>query len=351
VLYAQNRLMIDHLLEFMEVFSGDHEISFSATWQPLTAEQSAADVKAACVAVGVRVKAPWLAFLRRVDLVVMADHPADRERLLFTPLVPTLHIYHAISGGKAAPGGVAYRYKDCRYTRVFESSERTARRVIQENPDLADSVRTVGYLRADLLAELRSRRVELRRDLGLPSEGRVVLVQSTWGPSIMESFGEEMVAEADRVALSRGWTFVFSTHPDHWYGPWAEGHPWGGYLCRHESDRIRVIHPTVRSEPFMATCDVVLTDHTSQAVLASLAGNPMVFFDVPGAELVVDSPVWTLRENLVRMASPNELESAVDEAWRHRSDASRSRLTEDFVSFPGAAAARVRAEALELLDL
>lgn len=359
LLYANNRLMLEHLLDHAAPFDGDDRMQFTATWPLWAPPDVRADVVAGCHEAGVRTVPPWIALFTRRDLIVLADYPSRRTKLWLACQAPRLYVGHYIHQGKSTTGEdhrhaeYASRVDGERfYTAVFESSDMNRAAVIARDPELEGVVRTVGYLRADRLLARNADRRQIRRDLGLSDSDMLVYVQSTWQTgSLMDSLGTEIVGEAERLAIESGWSFVFSTHPNHWRGPWALERPWGRFLRAHESSHLRVVSPDERPDDYIVASDVVVTDHGSQAVLVSLLDKPMVFYRSKERELAIGSPVWRLRDTLPNITTAQDLGPSVSSALHDfDSDAHRT-TTADFLSFRGSAADRVRQEIYELLDL
>lgn len=361
LLYAVNGLMLDHLLDFAGAFAEDTRMGFVVAWPIGSPASVAAEVRRRSRREGMPCVPAWRALVRqRCDLIVVADpHLSPHTQAWMLPHIPKVYIGHQISRGKTIGAG-GYRYNesvpasrgDELFACIFESSEANRQAAIQTNPALGQIVRTVGNLRADRLLTLAHRRAELRASRGLTDNEVVVFVQSTWNSaSLMEAWGAGIVAEAEHLTADPGWRFIFSTHPNHWTGPWAAEHPWGQYLITHSSTSLRVVAPETGAEEDMVVSDVIVTDHTSQAVMASLLGVPMIFARTSEVPLVNGSPVWLLRETLPAITSPDQLRSGVQAAMLAFDAAAHAAMTEAFLSCRGHAATRVRSEIYSLMGL
>lgn len=359
LLYASNALMLEHMQDRMEPLRSDERLHFAVTrpiWAP---RKLKAEIAVGCKQMEFSLVNPWLALLTRRDLIVLADYPSRRSKLWLACQVPRLFVGHYIQQGKSA-NGQDYRHREYAsrvsgerfITVAFESSELSRRTVVEADPELEPVVKTVGYPRADKMLARQPERDAIRRKLGLDDTRTVVYVQSTWQVgSLMESHGSEIVAEMERLASSLGWIFYISTHPNHWRDPWAQRLPWGKYLREHESSSLRVLGPDELPDDYLVASDVVVTDHGSQAVMASLLDKPMLFFLSPERDLAVGSPVWRLREFLPKFSGASELQTGVEEALRSFDVERHREETADFLSYRGRAAERIREEMYALLDL
>lgn len=358
LLYAVNPLMLDHLLEMAALFSEDTRLRFRVTWPLWNPSAIRRDLRRRSLATGLATISPWLSLLPRCDLIVLADPSlSKRTEYWMGRLVPKLYIGHQMSRGKTQTD-TGYRYNEMRehadefFNVILESSEANRAAAIATNPALEPVIKAVGYLRADRLLAQRDRRDEIRKSFSLDQDATLVFIQSTWHhSSLMESMGVDIVAQAEQASRSLGWSFVFSTHPHHWHGPWAVDHPWGEYLAAHESERLRVLRPSDIPDPHLVASDVIVTDHTSQAVLAALLESPMLFVRTPGAQLLTGSNLHRLADALPSISTPAQLVTGVQDAIRDFRPEAHRRVTAGFLSHRGDAARRVRHEIYALLGL
>ena len=293
---------------------------------------------------------------RAWDLIVFADHD-DMER--FPVNVPKVRISHGIYGSKLVDG-VPYRY-DPRwvehrgrvfYSRMFEPSEAAVRFGVAHNPRLEGILVAVGDLAADCMLALRGQRDAIREAHAYGPGDRVVLLQSTYGPtSLMETIGRELVAECVRLAATGRWRFILQTHPHHWSGARPDVPPCGAMLLAQEGKPgIRIIHQGEDWATHMIASDMVITDHTSLSMTYALLGKPMLFVD-GRAELIEGNPGQRLAAVLPKLGAPETLEPDLLAALESLPEKQVKEITGDILSYPGEAAERVRREVYELLGL
>ena len=183
--------------------------------------------------IGLPVCSYAIARFRRWDLILFAEHAGVNQ---FNPKTAKLLVQHGFDSGKIF-SGVDIRYsrefmyasktaKTPRYASMLEPSFVTQKRAVENDPQLEGRIAVVGDIGTDQMFAMNSRRQELRQRAGYSDTDVVVLVMGTWQEdSLMESIGEDIVANA--LQLTSNYRFIFSTHPRHWNGTYAEQHPWG----------------------------------------------------------------------------------------------------------------------------
>jgi len=353
LLVANNSLMFDYVNHLRRLVDSDSRLSFVITAPSKTEFGSFAE---RCRSENLSRSGYLRSRLLPWDLIVFADHWIAPS---FDPASKKLLVNHAISGGKIVHG-LPYRYNpdlinypDGRrlYDRIFEASQEICNRVLAHQPDLTDVIAVVGDLRADQLLAMQADREEIRQRLGFEKSEIVVLVQSTWGPSIMESMGRELIAQCRRLTKQNRYRFILSTHPKHWSGAYAEKHPWGKFLLGQEGDDFVIAKPEDDWAPLMIASDITLTDHTSLAVTYALLGKPMLYVALPEAKLVEQFPVWKLSRVLPQLSEPETLEADLQKALTQFPADEVAAIAAEIVAYPGEAANRMTKHFYELLNL
>ncbi len=353
LLVASNGLMFDYVNNLRRLVAADPRLDFvvatpSETEFPIIAARCHSE-KLPLIGYRKSRLLPW-------DLIVFADHWIAPG---YDPTVKKLLVNHAISGGKMSHG-LPYRYNpklntyhdgsrlyDC----IFEASQHVCDMVLAKQSDLADVIAVVGDLRADQLIARQADREEIRRQFGFSDQHTVVLVQSTWGPSIMESIGRELINQCRQLARQGSCRFILSTHPKHWYGEYSKKHPWGQFLLDQQDEAFVIAKPEDDWAPFMIASDIAITDHTSLAVNYALLGKPMLYVSVSGAELVEQFPVWKLSRVLPYLSTPASLEKELKSALTDFPAAEVEAIAREIVAFPGEAADRMTGHFYELLGI
>ena len=291
------------------------------------------------------------------DLIIFASSASGSQ---FHPRIPKILTNHSIAAGKIL-GGVDAIYGpsllhdgQCMFTTIFEAGRAVRDDAVRNNPCLEGHVAVVGDLRADEMVELNGQRDRVRGDLGFASDDVVVLIQSTWGTdSLMETMGRGLLGEAMLVRDQGGYKFLISVHPNNWGDSGvARRHPWGRYALDMECDGFRVIRPHTDWAPALVAADVAITDHTSLAATFSLLNKPMAFVPLRNGLLVDGTMVKRLYDELPHIDRADRLEEIIRQVRSPAYPIDRHRAIAGLiVSYPGEAAARMRAEIYRLLDL
>lgn len=195
----------------------------------------------------------------------------------------------------------------------LESSRYKLKQVMADEPRFKDVIDVVGGLPADILLEKNRKHLEIRREMGFGPEDFVILIQSTFGDSLIEDFGDELFVECERMAATCGYKFIISLHPNHWNGIYERTHPFGKMALAHESEAVIVRRPTEDQDPYMIASDMVLTDHTSLGVNYALLGKPMIFY-FPGSGNQAVDMLAPLAQLYPTIECPEDIEAGVLEA-------------------------------------
>lgn len=226
------------------------------------------------------------------DLIVCADMrtPASFTREM-TPILYVNHGLHIISmdGGDTLYCYGAYaRGEDGKpkFTAMCEPNALILEEMKKSDPEMADTIVHTGYkFEADIAAAL-GRREEYRRLLGVAPGTCLVGLFGTWRESSLFHALGEPIFDACHSLLTYGYQFLFSIHPNEYtrysdtlepMGPLVDAQREGGMLVR---------SPKEDFAPYMAACDIVISDFSSMAETAILFGRKLIFSPYP------DGMVW-----------------------------------------------------------
>jgi len=355
LLVCNHSLMAEYLAEVWHLVRADERLKFRLLLRSFVPDRSGGQEH-------IREQLPipvvglWQAYVRRWDLIIAPDH-------VHTALVdrcdcPTLFVPHGIQGGRLFEGEqytfgkFAYnRRGEIRYTRMFAANEANRDIAMALNAKFADVIAVVGNLHDDQMLELAARRDDLRRNLGVQPDEKVVFVLSTWGPDcLFRTIGDAVLAEARKLQLE--FRFVLNIHPLEYRPQPAGERVWGEYLRTQRQHGFLVREPTEDWMRYMVACDIVLTDHTSLALHGALLGRPPVYAPVRDELLEPGSLVWRLREIAPTIrADAADLRARLCQALNSFPKDALNRLAREINSCPGSSADRIRDELYSLLTV
>jgi hypothetical protein len=344
LLLGDNLLMLQVLGEIWETVADVPELRATVAVPRRHRQQARRFVRGAAIHLRV---SPWPVRARWWDLVIVADHTSP-----FHPRVQVVRAQHGMAASVKRVHGEDYTYGRRRcvrpdgtpvYTRMLESSELTRDRVVRESPELAPVVVVVGNLRLD---HVRAAAPAVQGD------GRLVIgYMSTFGPhSLLAALGESVVRAAEEVNATHDRRSVLFTHPNLWRVHGRVEDPWDDRLADARRAGVIVIAPDEDPAPWLRSCDVVVSDHTSLSLAAAGLGLPIVFLapqegvvppGSPTARLIAASPTFTDAAEMTDLA----VRAAADGQSREA-----RAIVAELSSHPGEAPARVRAVLLDLLQ-
>ena len=353
---AESDLMVEHLLPVVDLIRHDPNVRIQFV-SPTGIKNSG--TTAAKLAARMKLPVCGYAFARfqRWDLILFAEHAAVNQ---FSPNTPKLLVQHGFDSGKIF-SGVDIRYsrefmyaspksKTPRYASMLEPSFVTQKRAVENDPLLKGRIAVVGDIGTDEMMELNQKRSELRKKAGYSENDTVVLIMGTWqGDSLMETIGEEIVAQS--VQIKNDYRFIFSTHPRHWNGTYAKQNPWGQYLCEHEQEGLDVLRQSDSWDEAAVICDMAISDHTSVGVKYALLGKPLMY--IARREGLVSPGTFghQLYESLPRLNTPSELRGLLQNAQASYPYDELKHIAQDINAFPGDATKNVRTELYRLLEI
>lgn len=297
-------------------------------------------------------------FTRSWDLVLTSDHRGSGQKLVANNKWPAIFIPHGIASGKMidgepyAFGQYAFDEKGrMRYSRIFASSQANKDFAVARNTLFEDVVAVVGDPHTDRLLDVNGRRDEIRLELGFGPDDTVVFVLSTWGPtSLFNTIGDALLSESRKLMDS--FKFILNVHPNE-YRPQPYGlRIWGEYLRTQKQYGFVIREIDEDWMPYMAACDIIITDNTSLALHGTVLGRPFVYS--PLGENVVDKKglVWRLCEMSPRLnKDASNLRECLDQALNDYPVDKLRELAGDVNSYPGESAQRMREELYAVLKL
>jgi CDP-glycerol glycerophosphotransferase len=214
-------------------------------------------------------------WLSTVETIV-SDHGLHAMVLLLpVPGIRFFDVWHGIpfKGFDARDFRVQHRYDE-----VWVASPMLARKYVEKFGFDARNVIATGYARTDQLIEPLADRASVRRDFGLPEEGKVLLFAPTWrqddaGRSLYP-FGEteeRFLGLLAKVAHRHKATVVVRHHLNS-----------GTTALKNRADIAFLPFSTYpMTEQLLLASDVLVCDWSSIAFDFLLLGRPAIFLDVP----------------------------------------------------------------------
>ena len=343
-------MMVQYIVPIYRLFASDHRIRCFVTGSKIYQ----ANVKKCAEDLGLAFLPSNRARLCWWDLIVFADHWWQTP---FPSKVPKLFTQHGIPNNKIIKGveyayGRAVLHNKSRYNTIFAPSLLNRDRAVELQPCLRDHIAVVGDLRVDAVLELAKQHRQIRKRLGFSENDKVVLFMSTWGPmSLMERFGPALFEEA-RHLMDRGiYKFIIGSHPNLWQQQWAVERPWGDFLRAQRAHGFLVMEPDESWEPYVAACDLAVSDHTSLSLYYTMLGKPIVFVPSVTKDLAEGSVQIKLINISSSLESPQQLEKTLQRTFQEYPIDKLQQLSHDICSYPGEAAQRITVEIYDLLRL
>jgi len=151
-------------------------------------------------------------------------------------------------------------------------------------------------------------------------DGCLVGLFGTWREnSLFHTLGEE-IFDACGNLRSYGYQFLFSIHPNE-YAPYDPGiHPMGPLVEAQRERGMLVRSPQEDFLPYMAACDIVISDFSSMAESAVLAKRKLIFSPFPDGMVWKRSLTAQARKRLPTLGSHESLKFTLDEVRREPVD-------------------------------
>ncbi|MFI8516382.1 hypothetical protein ACIGEZ_00915 [Streptomyces sp. NPDC085481] len=179
-------------------------------------------------------------------------------------------------------------------------------------PEAAGTAVLAGDPCYDRLLALRRRRPALRRAFGAGDGRRLVVLNSTWGPTSLAGSDAfpALLRELTETLPADEYRLCAVLHPNIWYG-----HGTGqvhGWLRRAEHSGLTVIHPLGHWRQAVAAADCVIGDHGSVTYYAAALGLPVLLGAFASEDLDPASPVAALGRAAPRLRPGTPLRARLD---------------------------------------
>lgn len=256
------------------------------------------------------------------DLIVCADMrtPASFTKYM-TPLLYVNHGLHIISmdGGKTLYCYGEYaRGEDGKpkFTKMCEPNALIMEEMKKADPDMAQVMVHTGFKFAAEIESATRRREEYRRLLGVAPDTCLVGLFGSWRESSLFHTLGEGIFDACQSLLVDGYQFLFSIHPNEYtqYDPAIQ--PMGSLVEAQRERGMLVRSPQEDSWPYLAACDIVLSDFSSMAESAILAERKLILSPYSDGMVWRHSLTAKARAHLPTLESPDELKFLLDAVRR-----------------------------------
>ena len=199
------------------------------------------------------------------------------------------------------------------FTRMCEPNARILKTMEQHNPAMSRVLVHTGFKFVASIDAAVAARAETRRSLGLADETCLVGCFGTWREhSLFHALGPTLFDECAALR-EHGYQFLFSIHPNEYrrYDPAIE--PMGPLVEAQRERGMLVRSPGEPFEALLAACDIVISDYSSMAESAILAGRKLAFSPYPDGMVWKHSLTAEARRVLPTIASVDRLGAVLDE--------------------------------------
>ena len=248
------------------------------------------------------------------DLIVCADMrtPASFTRHM-TPLLYVNHGLHLISmdNGETLYGYGGYAWGEDgkpKFTAMCEPNALIAEEMQKTCPKMGAVIHHVGYkFWADVEAA-QSRREVFRRELGVSSDTCLVGLFGSWREnSLFHALGMP-IFDACASLRDEGFQFLFSIHPNEYSRYDEHLEPMGEAVEAQQERGMLVRNPKEDFAPYMAACDIIISDFSSMAESAMLFEKKLAFSPYPDGMVWKHSLTAKAREVLPTLHNADELQ-------------------------------------------
>jgi len=260
------------------------------------------------------------------DLIVCADMriPAPFTR----DITPILYVNHGPHITSMDGGETLYCYgehargKDGKpkFTKMCEANRKIMDIMAEEDPDMATVMVHTGFKFASGMERALQRRTEYRRLLGVTLNTCLVGLFGAWRENSLFHALSEGIFDACESLRAYGYQFLFSIHPNEYarYDPRIQ--PMGPLVELQREQGMLVRDPREDYLPYMAACDIVISDFSSMAENAILARRKLIFSPYPDGMVWKHSLTAQARKRLPTLESPDGLKFLLDAVRREPVD-------------------------------
>jgi hypothetical protein len=233
------------------------------------------------------------------------------------------------------------------YDRMFVASGSERAAALSADPALSGVLVVTGSLIVDELQAAIATREQVRADLGLRPDERVVHVISTWGAASLAATMGDALLEAC-TALGGAYRFLFSLHP--------RFDKFGGVRRKREeilrewaSRGFETDPDNSRWKDFVVVSDIAIADNSSLALYHHVFSRPIVFVPVAEGAFVPNTAFDLVRRGAPRLETAADLGSVLSGALAGTPAARNTIGVENLVECLGKARARHLEEIARLL--
>ncbi|MCL1854273.1 MAG: hypothetical protein FWF86_00945 [Clostridia bacterium] len=260
------------------------------------------------------------------DLIVCADM---RTPVSFTrDMTPILYVNHGPHIISMDGGETLYCYGEYargedgkpKFTKMCEANRMIMEAMAEEDPDMAAVMVHTGFKFAAEIERALQRREEYRRLLGITPNTCLVGLFGSWREnSLFHALGEGIFNVCESLR-AYGYQFLFSIHPNEYtrYDPHIQ--PMGLLVDSQRERGMLVRDPREDYQPYMAACDIVISDFSAMAESAVLAGRKLIFSPYPDGMVWKRSLTAQARKRLPTLESPDGLKFLLDTVRREPVD-------------------------------
>jgi len=207
-----------------------------------------------------------------------------------------------------------------KFTKMCEANRMIMEAMREEDPDMAEVMVHTGFKFATKMERALQRRTEYRRLLGVTPNTCLVGLFGTWRESSLFHALGEGIFDACESLRAYGYQFLFSIHPNEYtqYNPPVQ--PMGPLVESQRKQGMLVRSPQEDYLPYMAACDIVISDFSSMAESAILARRKLIFSPYPDGMVWKRSLTARARKRLPTLESPDGLKFLLDAVRREPVD-------------------------------
>lgn len=317
LLYVNNNAMTSHIQRYVQPLLGEPSYRFFLC-DPLFPQQDDPENEFQQFILANRIPLCPHPGRHAFDLIVCADlrTPASFTKKM-TPLLYVNHGLHILSmdGGETLYCYGEYaRGEDGapKFSRMLESNALIMEAMKEADPRMAAVMVHTGFKFAAQTEAALKRRRDYRRLLGVGPDTCLVGLFGSWREnSLFHTLGEG-IFDACHGLREMGYQFLFSIHPNE-YAPYDPAlQPMGKLVEAQRQRGMLVRSPKEDFLPYLAACDIVISDFSSLAESAILAGRKLIFSPYPDGLVWKRSLTAQARRILPTLESPDGLRFLLD---------------------------------------
>jgi len=353
LVYARTGVTTRWLLDVLDIVARDRRVEVFFTVEDDA--PSASVTSARYLLTSLRIDPlPWSAAVTREWDLILASSPRGSYGHLCGPLLLT---QHGPGFGKPASvlGNSTVPLPQDRGGRL-QAARLPATTLVVSHPEqiplfgsLPASARAVavGDPLLDQLVASRPMRGQIRRDLGLGPNQRLVLVSSTWGPRSQFARDPDLWRRLSSCLPLDEYRLGMVVHPNVWdaHGPWRVG----AWLTNAVDAGVKILSPGDEWRAGVIAADALIVDHGSVGVYGAALGVPILLSSFDDGDVIDSSALGTLGRTAQRLQPDRPLRDQIEEVICSAPDPAWA--LERLSIEPGAALQRLRDVAYQLMRL